>query len=152
MTMVDSLDRLWLNPHPSWLCIWLKRRSRRCKTTGNAMAGHGFLSNGKDTPIATTVENHWNFSRMEWIMFRAGWLTTCRETSFLSKQVSLLCPINGQYLLGPNSRKRNQLITAFLRLVLKASMTTMYLRTVVVLQVGFRFSLIFKNSCFVSRV
>jgi len=148
----DSLGGLMPNPHPSWLRRCLNGRLRRCWPTANAMARPNFLSNGKDTPTATIVGNRWSVSRLRWTLCKPGGLTTCLETSFLSKQDLLPCTIPRRHLTGPNSRTKGQLIVTFSSSISRASMTTQDLRIVDLLRVGFRFSLIDGNRCLVSGV
>jgi len=71
------------------------------------------------------------------------------ETSFLLKQDLLPCPIPRRRLAGPNLRTKGQLIVTFSSPISKVSITTLDLRIVKLLLVGFRFSLIGGNRCFV---
>jgi len=152
MITADSLDGLMVNPHPSWLKKFLNGRLRRCWATENAMARPSFLSNGKDTPTVIRVGNRWNVTKMRWIWYRPGGLTTCLEMSFLSRADSLQGPRPRRQLAGPVSRTKDQLILTFSSRISKVSMRTLDLRIAELLRVGYMLSLIDRKRCFVSGV
>ena len=152
MIAADCLDELMPNPQQYGLRRGLNGGLPRCWTTTNTMARPSLLSNGKNTTIVTIVANGWNVSRRRWILFRPCGLTTCPETSFLLQHDSLLCSIPRRHLAGPIWRMKSRFIVAFSSPISKASMTTLDRRIAELLQVGFRFSVVDGNRCFVAVV